>query len=434
MSGQEKSPLALLLELEAHTRELESLAELHYFLVNEPAGLAPYRQAALFDLDGKVLSLSGVAKAEKNVPFVQWLESCMAHQSFEDGNPKVMTGADWGSDSGEWLPSQIILIPLTTGAGERVATLLLARDKNWTKPEVTVLHHLAGAAAYAWRKLDPQKRTNKRKPVPVALKIGGLLAILALFFIPVRLSVLAEAEIVAKTPLVVRAPMQGVVEKVLVTPNQTVKTGALLLQMDTRELESNRLITQKKLDSLRSQYRQLTRQALIEPKEKVRLAIVASEVKEMQAELHRLETLIERATVRAAQGGVVILDSAQDWMGKPVQIGEKVLSVAAADDLQIEAWLPVGDAIALPKEAELRLFLNASPLAPIDAKIKRVSYKAEELPQGILAHRVVAEVTSATEEMRLGAQGTARLEGERVSVFYWVFRRPIATIRQFLGV
>lgn len=434
MSKPEKAPLAQLLELEAQAREVENLNELYYFLVNEPASLAPYRQAVLFDADCKVLALSGVAQADRNVPFVQWLETAIKDQRLEENKPKPLTTTDLGVESAEWLPEKSILLPVMSAKGDRLGLLLLCREVAWTQPEAAMLHHLMGAAAFTWKNFqDPAKKTRSKR-WPLAVKVGLALVCLGVLFIPVRLSVLAEAEIIARTPLVVRAPLQGVVERVLVSPNQRVEKGELLLQMDTREMENDRLVAQKKLDSLRSQYRQLTRQALIEPKEKVRLAILASQVKEKQAELSRLVNLITRASVRASQDGVVILDNAQDWQGKPVQIGEKVLSVAAADDLQIEAWLPVGDAISLPQNAELRLFLNASPLSPIDAEVKRVSYKAEELPQGIMAHRVVADIVSPIEDMRLGAQGTARLEGERVSMFYWIFRRPLATIRQFLGV
>ena len=34
---------------------------------------------------------------------------------------------------------------------------------------------------------------------------------------------------------------------------------------------------------------------------------------------------------------------------------------------------------------------------------------------------------------RLGLRGTARLEGRRVLLAYWLFRRPISALRQFIG-
>jgi hypothetical protein len=33
----------------------------------------------------------------------------------------------------------------------------------------------------------------------------------------------------------------------------------------------------------------------------------------------------------------------------------------------------------------------------------------------------------------VGLKGTARLEGERVPLAYWVLRRPIATARAWIG-
>jgi hypothetical protein len=34
----------------------------------------------------------------------------------------------------------------------------------------------------------------------------------------------------------------------------------------------------------------------------------------------------------------------------------------------------------------------------------------------------------------VGLKGTAKLEGERVPAIYWAMRRPLATLRAWLGV
>ena len=35
---------------------------------------------------------------------------------------------------------------------------------------------------------------------------------------------------------------------------------------------------------------------------------------------------------------------------------------------------------------------------------------------------------------RLGLRGTARIQGESVSIAYWLARRPLSVIRQFIGL
>ena len=67
-------------------------------------------------------------------------------------------------------------------------------------------------------------------------------------------------------------------------------------------------------------------------------------------------------------------------------------------------------------------------------KVRYAAYRALERPDGTLAYRVRANLTSVDDKPRLGLKGTARIETGRVTLFYWLMRRPIATIRQYFGV
>ena len=55
---------------------------------------------------------------------------------------------------------------------------------------------------------------------------------------PVRLSVLAPAELVPAHPEVIRAPIDGVIGQFHVQPNQAVKKGQLLFQIDPRPFQA----------------------------------------------------------------------------------------------------------------------------------------------------------------------------------------------------
>ena len=46
--------------------------------------------------------------------------------------------------------------------------------------------------------------------------------------------------------------------------------------------------------------------------------------------------------------------------------------------------------------------------------------------------RLRATLDDATDH-RIGMKGTAKVQGHRVPVLYWVMRRPIASVRQFLA-
>ena len=53
-------------------------------------------------------------------------------------------------------------------------------------------------------------------------------------------------------------------------------------------------------------------------------------------------------------------------------------------------WLPLADAIGLDDQAPLKLYLNASPLAPVTARVRYIAHDAVQRPDGTHAYRVRA--------------------------------------------
>ena len=174
--------------------------------------------------------------------------------------------------------------------------------------------------------------------------------------------------------------------------------------------------------------------ALYDPKAKSRLAILKGKKEEKIAEVSQYRSLLERIKVTAKGAGVVIVDDPSEWIGRPVSVGQRVMAIAEESDTEVEAWLSVGDAVELPAGSPVTIFLNASPLNSITAEVRYATYRALERPDGTLAYRVRANLKSADEKPRLGLKGTARIEAGRVALFYWLFRRPIAAIRQYFGI
>jgi hypothetical protein len=65
--------------------------------------------------------------------------------------------------------------------------------------------------------------------------------------------------------------------------------------------------------------------------------------------------------------------------------------------------------------------------------VRTVAYEAISRPDGTLAHRVRAILAETDHRPRLGVKGTARIDGERVPLIWWLFRRPLTVVRQTLG-
>jgi hypothetical protein len=80
------------------------------------------------------------------------------------------------------------------------------------------------------------------------------------------------------------------------------------------------------------------------------------------------------------------------------------------------------------------LFLNAHPLSSVPATVSHASYHAEVLPNNTLAYRVTAQLGEGSPELRIGWQGSAKIYGEHVSLFTYLFRRPISALRPWVGL
>jgi hypothetical protein len=100
---------------------------------------------------------------------------------------------------------------------------------------------------------------------------------------------------------------------------------------------------------------------------------------------------------------------------------------------EIEIWLPVADAITLSPGAEVDFFLNVAPESPLRASLRQASYEATQSSAGLLGYRLKATLSDPAHPPRIGLKGTAKVFGERVSLFYYLLRRPLAAARQYVG-
>ena len=277
-----------------------------------------------------------------------------------------------------------------------------------------------------WFRQQKQRRALRKSPIFWTLVAGSLVLLL-----PVRLTVVGQGELVPREPVVVRAPLDGVIDEFHIAPNQVVKAGEPLFSYDNQVMRSRLLVAQQTLVTAQSEYRQAAQSALSDARAKFQLASLVGKVQEKQTELKFLTEQVERTTVMAPQSGVVLFDEVSEWIGRPVQIGERVVRMADPSDVELEVWLNLADAVPLKAGDEAKLFLAASPLDVIEAQVRWVGYEAQPRPDGTFAYRVRASLTNKS-AFQVGAKGTARVSSERVTLAYWLFRKPLAVVRGFL--
>jgi hypothetical protein len=449
-------PLLLLLELARRARAAQSAEELAFLLVNDSLALQPYRQAALWLADEGVKCLSGVVQPEANAPYVQWLER-VCHGLPRDGATPVDAAslpaaeahewADWLPAYGLWLPFAGADARNGRSADSAGGGLLLAGELPWTREGIAVLEEWVDTWRHAWlsrHRPAPWSWGVLRRRTAAALAPRPQLpwwrqrrtvlaaAVVAVLACPVRLSVLAPGELVPAHPAVVRAPIDGVVGQFHVQPNQQVKAGQALFGFDEAALQARAEVAAQALATAEAEYRQYAQQAVSDTKSKAQLALLQGKIEEKRTEAEYLARQLERSRVLAPQDGIALFDDPTEWIGKPVQTGERILRIAAPGDMEVEAWVPLGDAIPLPEAAPVSLYLAASPLSSLSAQVRYVSHEAVPRPDGSFAYRLRATLEGGTGQ-RVGLKGTAKISGQWAPLAYWMLRRPLATVRQAVG-
>ncbi|MBR9858596.1 MAG: HlyD family efflux transporter periplasmic adaptor subunit [Gammaproteobacteria bacterium] len=442
--------VAALLGLEQQLRKAGSLAQLFYTLVNQTHHCVAYTQSVLLLGEElrhlEVVAASDIPTVDYTSPFVAWVERLARYWAQQD-SARQLSALDAGQVSAalrlDWqdmAPEQLLWIPLRSEAqdGRILGALLLFRAAPWTEQERGIMEHLSGTmghTVFALQRRSPFKRLLQRLRQQKTWLLLTLV-LMALLWTPLRLSTLAPVEVIARDPLVISAPLNGAVTQVTVAPNQWVQAGETLVQFEHTELASEHEIAQQALLVAQAELKTVQQSGFMDPTQKARLAELESQVSLRQAELRHAGSRLEKATLTAPGAGIAVLGDPNEWKGRPVKIGERIMLLADPKAVELEIMLAVKDSIALQPGAEVKVFFDNDPLSAWPASIHHAGYEPQRTPDNQVAYRLVARLGGEQDDAalpRIGTRGTAKVYGERVSLFFYLFRRPITSARQWLG-
>jgi hypothetical protein len=445
--GAEADPqlLLALLQLEGQARSTQTVKELCFLLANDTRRLIGFRQACVLSIAKhlgaacQVEVVSSVAVVDRKAPMVQWIEEVVA-SLWESQALQTLCHLDVGqcpkhlqADWRRFAFPHVLWFPIIWGNQQAMGGIWLAREHPWQEGEIQVVRRFTETVAHAWNALGKKKTSVKHWTVSKRWLWVGLALLIGVMCVPVRLSTLAPVEVVARDPAVVTAPLDGVIAEILVDPNTAVQEGETIFRYEDTTFRNDYEVAEKNLAVGFMEYRKVTQGAFLDDEIGASMPVQASEVRLKEAERDYAWEVLQHVEVKAPRKGIVLFADKSDWVGKPVVIGERIMEVANPREYELKIDLPVEDAIVLREGAEVEVFLNADPLKAIPATLTHASYHAEVLPTNEFAYRVRAEVTQSPETIRIGWQGTAKVYGDRVSLFFYLFRRPLSVFRQTLG-
>ncbi|MDD5581086.1 MAG: HlyD family efflux transporter periplasmic adaptor subunit [Methylobacter sp.] len=432
--------LATLLQLEKSFRNADTAQALAYTLVNDSRSLIEFRQAALWRINSsQLVAVSGLAVIEANAPYISWLKQVFKQLSVDtSGRLRPITADDLNGDCAkewpQWWPAHALWLPVSAYGAAPQAGLLLARESAWTEGELYLLEHVADTFGHAWAALPPRPPIWKQYRLTKKRLLFSLAVLFCLLWIPVRQTAMAPASVIPAHPTILRAAIDGVVDRFYIQPNDRVSKDQPLLSLEEETIKNKLTVSRKALAVAEAEYRKTAQQAMFDMDSKAQVNILKSRTEQQEAEVRSMEDWLARIDIKAPHAGIAVFSDVNDWIGKPVTLGERILMVADPKEVELEVQLPIADAINLEPGAEVQFFLNVDPVTPVSASLYFSAYQAEVTPDEILAYRLKARFAQANVLPRIGLKGTAKVFGSRVPFVYYVLRRPLAALRQWLGM
>jgi hypothetical protein len=429
------SRLEILLALEGDIRRKANKSALALHAVNDTRGVVNYGQAFFVRLNsnGKpvIQMASSLARLDMHVPLLKMILSCLVQMKSYDEAKAVDLAIV--SESEGYPYSHGFWVPFKDSKSKCFGGLLFVDDVPVADSDQFIAKRLGDTYAHAYCALSPPQLLRTLSVPKWALwAVPFVLA--ALIFIPVPMTSLAPFEVIGKDPAMITAPIDGAIAQIVAEPNRMVKAGDLLFIYDQTILLADANISQQRLMVAQAKLATAKNAAFGDVEAKRQLSELQSEVDLASAERRYAGQVLQRSEVRAPVAGLLIYSTRSDWEGKPVRVGEKIMEVADPAKIAYRIDLGVHDAVSLQAGNSAQVFSDADPLHPRSASVREMSFHALEKQAGVLSYLVKAVPTGAEPPLRIGLRGTAQLRGDNVSLGFYLFRRPIAALRQYFGM
>ncbi len=442
-AAPDASGLGLLLGLEAAARAAETPVELMHLMASDWRKITRADQIFVFRFRRGQFSTQAVSNqssVDRTSPLIVDLEEAVGKfwARVETKGLHVLTREDLNvlptSPVFDYPHRNLCLLPLILrGSGEIFTFVLLARETPWVEQDLPLIQRLGATFAHAWEALAGARKLRE-SPWRRYLAPGCVTALLIIGVLPVPLTALAPVEVVGRDPAIVSAPIDGVIRRVDVELNQPVKEGDILLSFVDTSLRGRADVAEQNVAVAQAKERRMAQAAFTDRNARRELAVAEAELGLALAERDAARDQLERSVVRAERAGIAIYQNRAELEGRPVSTGERLMQVADPRAVEYRIELPVKDAIVAKEGAPVSVYLDADPLASLDARLSAVSFHATPISGGGLAFILRATPDEAGASPRIGFRGTAQVSGHRVPLGYYLLRRPFTMLRQHLGV
>lgn len=441
-------PWLALTTLSTNAKSAESEEALLFLIANQTRELFMYRSALILTLhmgEPVLNCISGLTTIDRASAFGSWVEEVAASIIPVLGNGGIFSSDQIRPDLrnlwDEYWPQDIVIMPLSGHDVRPLGLVIFVPEGDIRRASTEALKTLCEIYGLCVANLRARRDIFSKVKALVDgrnLKTHKYLlwvaaAVLVVLLCPVKQFLVAPSEIISLDALAVTAPVDGIVSHLNARPNQFVQKGEVLFRLDDTAIRNRLASAREALEVARAEYLASAHKAFISTERTSEAGVLKGKINERLAEVAYLEEQLLMLDVKAIRSGIAVYGQENDWIGKPVSAGQRVMELADASKLGVNVWVPVADAMNVLPGETITVLLYANPLRPLTATVEQMSYQATRSPDGLAAYRLRATLASDA-SVRLGLRGNAKVTGDWVVMGYVFFRRPIASLRQWLGI
>lgn len=450
------SELTAMLGLAAEVMQQQSFSSACLSLVNGLSAQWQLLHASLGWVDGdqmEVVAISHLDRFERNSPQTQLIESALV--------PAVIQGREvwWPALNNEMIDTQglanfaqnlgadrLVAIPMRDAQGITHAVLLLAFSGIATAE--LALDHLQLSleliqprlADLRLRSLSVRQRSEYRLtalsqrlfgPEHAMLKLMTALGVLLLLYVAFgswHYRIHASAQLNTDATRLISAQFDGRIDKVYATAGDLVKEGALLVALDTRDLEQQKNELTAEIGKAETEVNKFRADGRLAETE-----IAQARLAQSLAKAQRVESYLEQALSKAPFEGVIVEGEKKDLLGAPVKKGDRIFRLAKVEGLYMTLMVTEKEMRHILPQATGEVALLSHPEHNIPIQVSSVIPVAQVKGQEGNQFMITAKLLEAPQVWwRPGMTGLARIDVGDKNIAWILTHRVVDSLRLML--
>jgi multidrug resistance efflux pump len=242
------------------------------------------------------------------------------------------------------------------------------------------------------------------------------LAALALFFsfYTTTYRVSARAVLEGRVQRAAVAPFDGHIAETNARAGDVVRAGQVLCRLDDRDLKLERTRLLSDRDQAEGKHRQA--QAT---QDRGAMAILAAQIKELDAQIELNQDRLARATLVAPFDGVIVSGDLSQLLDTPVEQGKLLFKIAPLESYRVILQVDERDITDLSANQNGALMLSGLPGQVYPFIVQQIT-PVSTTQEGLNYFRVEAHLNGPSDRLRPGMEGVGKIEvGRRRLIWIW---------------